>query len=147
MWILLCLYFLTCCMFVVPPPRVAKAFTVCGKIEQHRCTFFSKEIIEAKEATNSSYASNKDLVLMCLQSSWPHAMKSFTGMSPAQPACWTLKASLTHHQYSLPREQKLPGHVGVPSISCPGSYTFSNYPNISHPCLSALPHLAFYLLT
>ena len=75
---------------MVSPPVVAKSFTLYGKVEQHRCSFFNKQGTEAKEATNSSYASNKDLVLICLQSHWPHAVQSLTGVSPAQDALLNL---------------------------------------------------------
>lgn len=65
---------------------VANSLMLYGKVEQHRCSFFNKQGTEAKEVTNSFCAHNKDLVLICLQSHWPHAVQSLTGLSHS-PAC------------------------------------------------------------
>lgn len=44
---------------MVSLPMVATSFTLYGKVEQHRCSFFNKQGTEAKGAANPSYAINK----------------------------------------------------------------------------------------
>lgn len=77
---------------MVSLPVVARSFTLYGKVEQHRCSFFNKQGTEAKGAANSSYTGSKDLVLICLQSHWPRVMKSLTGTGPAQSAPLNLES-------------------------------------------------------
>lgn len=57
MWILLCLYFIACCTYLISPPVAAKSFMLFGKVElDHFYFFIRRELMHRKQLTHPMLA-------------------------------------------------------------------------------------------
>lgn len=91
-----------------------------------------------KIASNSSDASNKNLVLICLQNQWQHCNAKPYGVGPAHPALLNARVPWAPVFSAM-------GTEVTGACWSPGRIYFLSCFQLTHPCLSVLPHLSFSL--